>query len=123
MDSGPQYMSDCLVVIILPPGSVTTRSGNGLNLCYMTQKCTGDRAFLVAAPHVRNKFPIEICFSPNVDTSRLLSKHICLRFLKLVNITFFVVVCIFCFVQRFVLTFKNLEKALYKCWLLSCVLL
>ena len=68
-------MNDCLVVNRPRLGSVTTHSGHGLNLVVpKTQKCAGDRAFLVAAPQLWNKIPIYIRRAPNVDTFKTLIK-------------------------------------------------
>ena len=61
----PQYMNDCLVINRLRLGSVTTRSGHGLNILVpKTQKCAGDRAFSVAAPQLWTKLPIDIHRAP-----------------------------------------------------------
>ena len=71
----PQYMNDCLVVNRPRLGSVTTRSGHGLNLVVpKTHKCAGNRAFSVTAPQLWNKLPIYIRRAPNVDTFKTLVK-------------------------------------------------
>ena len=70
-------MNDSLVVNRPRLGSVTTRSGHGLNLLVpKTQKCAGGRAFSVAAPQLWNKLPIDIRRAPNlnVDTFKTLVK-------------------------------------------------
>ena len=73
-------MNDCLVVNRPRLGSVTTRSGHGLNLVVpKTQKCAGDRAFSVAAPQLWNKIPIYIRRAPNVDTFKTLVKTYLLK--------------------------------------------
>ena len=71
----PQYMNDCLVVNRHRLGSVTTRSGHGLNLVVpKTQKYAGHRAFPVAAPQLWNNLPIYIRRAPKVDTFKTLVK-------------------------------------------------
>ena len=91
-------MNDCLVVSRPRPGSVTTRSGHGLNLLVpKTQKCAGNKA-KVPAPHLWNKLPIDIRRAPNVDTFKTLVKTYLFKILMLVNITLCFVVSIFRFV-------------------------
>ena len=64
-------MNYCLVDNRPRLGSVTTRSGHGLNLVVpKTQKCAGDRAFV----ELWNQLPIYIRRAPNVDTFKTLVK-------------------------------------------------
>jgi hypothetical protein len=65
----PQYITDCLVVSRPCLGSVTTRSGHGLNFVVpRTHKCAGDRAFSVAAPKLWNQLPMNIRMATTVDS-------------------------------------------------------
>ena len=85
----PQYMNDCLVVNRPHLGSVTTRSGHGLNLVVpKTHKCAGDRAFSVAAPQLWNKLPLYIRHALNVHTFKERSCPCILFIDKLTYVTF-----------------------------------
>jgi hypothetical protein len=71
----PQYIADSLVVKTPRPGSVTTRSCNGLNLLVpKSKKCAGDRAFSVAAPRLWNQLPVSIRSAPSVSNFKTLLK-------------------------------------------------
>ena len=71
----PQYITDNLVVMTSRPGSVTTRSCNGLNLLVpRSKKCAGDRAFSVAAPKLWNELPISIRSALSIDNFKSLLK-------------------------------------------------
>ena len=71
----PRYIDDCLKVKRPSTGSVTTRSGHGLNLLVpKTQKCAGDRAFSVAAPQIWNHLPIHLRRATNIDSFKSLLK-------------------------------------------------
>ena len=111
----PQYITDCLVVKRPPLDSVTARSCHGLDLLIpRTTRCSGDRAYSVAAATLWNKLPLSIrsakdvnCFKSSVKTHLIVYETSAVTSL----FRWFVFICIFaCF---FMFCFLS---ALWICW-------
>ena len=63
-----QCITDCLVVKRPPTGSVTMWSCHGLDLLIpKTTRCSGDRAYSVAAATLWNKLPLSIRCAKDVN--------------------------------------------------------